>query len=488
MQKRTKNIGVNAILNVIKQGMSVLFPLITYPYALRVLGVVNTGKVNYGNSIISYFSLFAMLGVSTYAVREGSKRKNDPAELETFVDEVFTINTITTILSYIFLALSILLIPKFRDYSKLLFVQSLSIAFTTLGIDWINTIFEDFLLVTIRSIVTHVVSLILLFMFVREPDDIYIYAFLNVVTNGIICFSNWFYCRRYVKIRLTKVPNFKIHLIPLMILFTNLVAVSIYVNVDTTMLGWMKGDYYVGIYTVAVKIYNIVKSMLAAIYMVTVPRLAFYRGNGDDSRYKELNTDLWCYLLLLLIPCGVGLIVLSEEIIQFMGGNEYMEAVPCLEILGVAVIFAIFGGLVTACMNITLGREKDNMIATVISAALNFGLNLIIIPILAQNGAALTTLISEAFVALFCFVRIPQKSKYMDINTIVSTLLHASIGAIFVALTSYFAKQFVWNYMLRMVVIMISSVLIYTIFLYLVKDNYFLSTMKLVKRKLSAKK
>ncbi len=487
MQKKQKNIGVNAALNVIKQGLSVLFPLITYPYALRVLGIINTGKVNYGSSIISYFSLIAMLGVAPYAVREGAKRKNDPVEFEIFVKEVFTINVLSTVISYILLFAAIFAIPNLHEYSVLLLVQSLSIALTTLGVDWINTIHEDFLLITIRSIVTHVVSLVLLFAFVHEPQDLYIYALLTVITNGIVCVSNWGYCRRYVRVKLTKNPNIREHIRPLLILFANTVAITIYVSIDTTMLGWIKGDYNVGIYSAAVKVYNIVKNMLAAVYAVAVPRLAFYRGNQDSVRYKNLCTDLWGSISLLLIPAGVGLISISEEIILFMGGEEYLDAVPCLIILSVALIFAIYGGLATVCMNITLGREKENLNATIISAALNFALNLIFIPAMAQNGAAITTLISEAFVFLFCFLRIPSKGDYMDFKKVIMTIIHSLMGAVIVALISFVAKNVITNYLFRIVVIVILSMILYSVFLLVIKDSYFCGFIAKIQRKIKLK-
>lgn len=484
MQKKAKNIGVNAVLNVIKQGLGVLFPLITYPYALRVLGVINTGKVNYSSSIISYFSLIAMLGVTSYAVREGAKRKNNPVEFGQFVREVFTINVISTAASYLLLFFAILAVPNFREYSKLLLIQSLSIALTTLGVDWINTIFEDFLLITVRSIITHIVSLVLLFVFVRGPQDLYKYAFLTVVTNGIICISNWVYCRRYVKLTITKKPNVSTHIKPLLILFANAIAVSIYVSIDTTMLGWIKGDYNVGIYSAAVKVYNIVKNMLAAIYVVAVPRLAFYRGNDNKTQYKQLCTDLWSYLSLLLIPAGMGLISISDEVILFMGGREYIEAVPCLRILSIALVFAIYGGLVTACMNITLGREKENLKATVISAGLNMGLNFVFIPAIAQNGAAVTTLISEAFVLLFCFLRIPSKSEYIDFKRVGATIFHSLIGAGIVFLVSNLAKNTMDNYLFRIVAIVFSSVIFYSVFLFIIKDSYFCGLINQLKKKL----
>jgi len=166
---KKKNLGFNTILNVIKSGLSVLFPLITYPYVLRVLGEEGVGKVSYVASIISYFSLIAMLGIATYGIREGAKRKNQRAEFTKFVNEIFTINIYSTILAYVLLLGTVLLLPELHSYSKLLALQSLSIVLTTMSVDWVNTIFEDFFLITIRSIFTNMLTLVLLFLFVRTP-------------------------------------------------------------------------------------------------------------------------------------------------------------------------------------------------------------------------------------------------------------------------------------------------------------------------------
>ena len=97
----------------------------------------------------------------------------------------------------------------------------------------------------------------MLFVLVKQPSDYYMYALLAITTNGITRISNWFYCRKYAKVQITLKPNISKHAKPILILFANAVAVSIYVNFDTTMLGWMQGDYYVGLYAVAVRVYTI---------------------------------------------------------------------------------------------------------------------------------------------------------------------------------------------------------------------------------------
>lgn len=487
IMNRGKNIGINAILNVTKQALSVLFPLITYPYAFRILKAEGIGKVSYTQSIISYFSLIAMMGVATYAVREGAKKKDDRKAFNKFVNEVFTINIVFTLISYAFLFVTIIFIPQLHDYNFLLLLQSLSIILTTLSVDWINTVYEDFWLITLRSIISHIISLCLLFAFVHNSNDYYIYALLTVVSNGLTCITNWFYCRRYANIRLTHRPNVKLHLKPLIILFANAVAISVYVNFDTTMLGWIKGDYYVGLYAISVKIYTIIKNIMVAIYAVALPRLAYYIGNNKSAEYKKIYSDLWGYLSLLLIPTSIGVICIASEIMQFMGGEEFINSTLSLQILAIALIFAIFGGLITACLNVTLDREKDNLIATVISAFMNCGLNLFFIPLFAHYGAAFTTLISEAFVFFFCFIRIPNKHYYMDMQVIKKALVHAIVGSVGIIVYSLIVQYFIQKSLWRMVTIVVGSIFLYVLILLLFKDDYIKSNVNKVLDKINCK-
>lgn len=482
---KQKSIGMNAVLNVIRQCLSILFPLITYPYALRMLGAESIGKVNYGQSIINYCSLIAMLGVSSYVVREGAKEKNNREEFEEFASQVFSINIIFTVFAYILLMLAIVFIPKLHNYWLLLALQSISILLNTLGIDWINTIFEDYLMITVRSIVTHIFTLVLLFVFVHSPEDYYIYALLNVASNGVVCISNWFYCGKYANIKLTRHLEFKTHIKPLVVLFANSVAITIYTNFDITMLGWMKGDYYVGLYSVAVRIYTIIKNILAAIFVVAIPRLSYYVGKAMFKEYRKLYSDLWGYMSLLLIPTGIGLICIAPEIMFFIGGEEFIESTLSLQILAGALICAIFGGLITNCLNIVFGREKDNLKATVLSACMNFALNLIFIPLFSHYGSAFTTLISELVVFVFCFIRVPNKVKYIDFRKVRSSLSHSLCGSAVMFIYAIIIRNITEDYVLRIILIVPGSIVLYTVVLFILKDPYLIENMKKFSVKIS---
>lgn len=480
---KEKKLGINATLNLIKTSLSIIFPLITYPYALRVVGVENIGSVSYVTSVVNYFSLFAMLGVSSYAIREGAKVRDNKNEFTTFSCEVFTINLLSTTIAYIALILTVIFVPQFRHYWELFAILGLSVIFSTIGIDWINTVYEDYLFITIRGIVIHVVSLALLFLIVKKPEDYLLYAALQIFSVGFVAVSNWFHCKKYAKLKIVSKPNIKKHLPRLLVLFANSLAISVYVNFDTTMLGWIIGDYDVGIYSVAVRIYTTAKSVMMAIYVVTIPRLATFFGNNDMSGFQTLYTKLWSYMTLLLVPAGVGLACVSKEIIWVFGGTDYLDGTIALQILSLSLIFSIYGGLVTTCLNITIGREKENLIATILSAILNCGLNFIFIPLFTYNGAALTTLFAEIFVLVFCIVRIPNRGQYIEKEMIRRNGVQTLIATVPIIILSVAIHAWISDMIYSLFIIVFSSILIYGLVLIILKNELIISVLTRIKRK-----
>ena len=147
-----KSVKINIILNALKTMASIIFPLITFPYVSRILQAENIGKVQFAASIISYFSLLASLGISMYAIREGSAIRDDKEKLEKFCSQIFSFNVLSTIVAYIGIIILLIFMKREAEYKYLIIIQSMTIVFTTLGVDWINSIFEDFKYITIRSI------------------------------------------------------------------------------------------------------------------------------------------------------------------------------------------------------------------------------------------------------------------------------------------------------------------------------------------------
>ncbi|MDU2132230.1 MAG: flippase [Finegoldia magna] len=475
---KQKSLKLNAMLNLIKVGLSVVYPLITFPYATRILQVANMGKVSYGDSIIKIFMLIASLGITNYAVREGSKYRENRTKLNQFSREVFSINLLSTLISYICLAVFCVVSVKMHDYATLVFIQSLSIIFATLGVEWVNAIHEDYLYITIRSIIIQTIGVILLFFVVKTKDDYLKYAGLTVFVNGLVCVSNMLHVRRYVSLKPTLKLNLKRHLKPIMLFFSNSIAVLVYVSADMTMLGWISGDFYTGLYAVSVKVYSVVKQMLGAIYMVTIPRLSKAATLDDKTEFRHLLTEISSFLLLLMIPMCMGLGVLSKNIVYILSGEKFIAATLSLQILAVSVFFAITGGVITTCMNVPLGKEALNLKATTISAFVNVGLNLVFIPLWQQNGAAMTTALSELVVVLVCLFEFKEAKFYFEMDKLFYTAKFAVAGALWILLTKIVITKFITNYTLNLLAVFFISVIGYTLILFFGKNEVFIETLK----------
>ena len=485
-KKKMRSVKVNAALNSIRTLMNILFPLITFPYVTRILGTVNLGKINYAQSIVSYFSLIAALGISTYATREGARLRDYQSACNQFINEVFTMNVITTAVSYGILFLLLVFADGLVPYRSLILILSLTVAFTTIGVDWINNLFEDYYYITVRSIALQIVNIVLLFILIHRRDDYLLYAFLIVFTQVCTGILNVFYCRRYCKLRLTKLKKIKQHILPMAVFFANNLAVTVYCSADSTMLGLIKGDHYVGIYAVATKVYTMIRSLLASVFAVCIPRLSNMAAKDEKKEFDSLLSTIIKGFMLVLIPAVAGLIVLARPIVLILSGQDFVEAVPTLQILSVALLFAIFGGIVTNCINIPLKMEKINLIATCVAAILNIVLNIFAIPIANQNGAAVTTVIAEFTVIVICVMKNRRFLKRLD-KGVFRCGVESIVGGIIVFMAGSAIAVAIKNHILMCLATFVSSICLYAGMLLAVKEPLAYGVFKNITRRIRRK-
>lgn len=477
---KKKSLAGNAVLNGIKSVMSIIFPLITFPYISRILKVENVGIYNFSMTYISYFALLASLGINTYAIREGVKYRTNRKKMCKFSTEILTINLISTVISYLLLFLSLILFKNLNQYSGIILILSLSIFFTTIGCEWIYSVYEDYLFVTIRSILFQIMSLLLLILFVKNQDDLYIYAFVTVFSSSFANIINFLNCRKYFKFVKIKLKNLKHHLSSIMILFANSIAVTIYGSSDITILGLMTTNYHVGIYSVSVKIYSIFKMLVSSILTVAIPRLSFFIANNDKKLYNKYFNMILNYILLLGPPIAIGIIFLSKPIIMCISGNEYLEAAISLNILGVTLIFCIIGWLFSSCVLIVQNREKVTLLSFIVSALLNIALNILLIPYGYENATAFTTLLAEAVSMCIC---IYYSLDLVEIHINKKSVIDMILGCIAIMLICVFITGWIENYILQILFAFIFSVIIYFFILCMCHNVYMFQIIKFIKLK-----
>lgn len=480
MNKKLKVLKLNMLLNTIKGIMGIIFPLLSFPYVSKILGVENLGRYNFAYSIVSYFLLLAGLGINTYAIREGARIRDNYNEFNEFVNEMFSINIISTGVSYILFIILLLLIPQLHGYSVLLVILSIQMIFRVIGIDWVYTIYEDYIYITTRSIIFQCLSLLLLFTIVKSPRDLNLYSCISVIASVGSNVLNYFHSRKYCHVHWTTRINWKKHLKPIMILFAMSVTVTIYVSSDTTILGFICGDAAVGIYSVSTKIYSIVKTILSSILVVSIPSLSSLLVKSDKKEFNYIAADIYSTLLSLLVPCIVGIISLRREIVCVIADISYIRASTSLALLSIALFFCMCAWFWGQAILVPLKLEKEVFRITLISAFVNILLNFILIPIFWENAAALTTIIAEGISFAWCaFVG----KKYVTIPEINKILIKIAIGCASFACVIPILREFISNTTLFIVGSIIFSCVIYIGVELVLKNSVLLNIRNIFQRK-----
>lgn len=474
-----KSLKKNSILNVIKTLSSIIFPLITLPYISRVLLPTNVGKVNFGSSFISYFSMIASLGITTYAIRECSAVSNDKEKLGKKSSEIFSINVCTTIVAYLFLAITLMIFRKLDVYRTLIIIQSTSILFMTLGTDWLNTAMEDFKYITIRTLVFQVLSLILMFIFVREQTDYLKYAAISVFSASGANVANIFYRKRFCKVKFTFDMQWKKHFKPILLLFVMILAQTIFSSADVTMLGIMRSDYEVGIYSTAHKIENIISQVVSSLAWVVMPRMSAYYAERDYDKINDLLRKTLELLMLIGIPAVAGTCMLSKEIVTIVGGNNFIEASLSLTILIFSFAFSLIGGSFLGNMVLLpSGNEKIYMNICCLTAVFNVALNYLLIPKGGACAAAFTTALSSLIIMIMLLIK---KDKNIRLDYLKQTMLSPCIGAIAICMYCKLIKIFVSGIFLKTGLCVLGSIILYGILMVVLKNELCTQTLDTLK-------
>ena len=474
-----KSLGKNAFLNGFRNVLNLLFPLLTFPYVSKVLNVEGIGQYNFAQATVSYFLLVAGLGISTYAIREGAKYREDKEAFNVFASEVLLCNAISTIIAYLLLALCMIFVGKLQTYATLIWVFSIQIVFTTIGVEWLYSIYEEYEYITIRSIVVKIISIILIFIFVRDSDDTINYAVITVFAYVGSNILNLIRSKIYFKIVKVHMSDCIKHLRPILVIFASNIAIMIYVYSDTTMLGFMQTDFEVGIYSVSVKIYNIVKNLLSSVLIVSIPRLSMYYGNGRIKEFKSTAQKVYDSITALVMPAVIGLMCVSKQVVLVISGDAYISAESSLRILCIALLFCIYAWFFSQCILMPAKKEKTILIATCISAVINIGLNFCLIPIWKENAAAFTTFVAEFIMFLICVI---YGLKIVKIRLFNRNMLGVMCGCVGIVCVCKIILSFEYGVIMQLLGVVLASGVVYGLILILFRNDIACTVLRKVCR------
>lgn len=402
MQKtKQKSVKVNMIMNALLSMSAFLFPLITFPYVSRILLPIGTGKVGFATSVVTYFAMFAQLGIPTYGVKECAKVRDDKEALSRVVHELVAINLIMSAIVYMVFAVALITVSKFRQERELLLIISATILLNAIGVEWLYKALEQYSYITIRSLIFKLIAVCGMFFLVREKSDYVQYGFLTIFASSASNVLNFINLRKYIYFKPVGKYNLCRHIKMILVFFSMSVATTIYTNLDNVMLGFMKTNEDVGYYTAAVKIKNILVSVVTSASTVLLPRASYYIEKEMFEEFKRILKKTMHFIILVAVPFAVYFIMYAKEGIFFLSGKAYGGAIIPMQIIMPTLILIGITNVIGIQMMVPIGREKQVLYSEIAGAVVDLGLNLILIPQFAAAGAAIGTLVAEMVVLIW---------------------------------------------------------------------------------------
>lgn len=391
----------NISLNFLIKAITYLFSFIELTYVTRILQPETFGKISFVSSFTGYFIMFANLGMPTYAMRSCAKVRDNKEELHKTFNELWSLCVILSAISFGVFFLSVLLVRNFQKDVILLAIFGISILLQSVNCEWLYKGLEKFLFLAVVTFICKVISLIGIILFVKSSQDVVIYAVLSVLIAHGSNILFFLLRKKYIDSKITFTVNFA-HLKPLLVFFMMSFAVSVYNNMDLTMLGFIKTEHDVGIYSIASKGKGVLSMTGGLVWSAILPyATALWKENAKEN-FKKLATRSLLFVSGIQAAVSVVCIIFAPMIIRLIGGVSYSGAVPSFRILLFSLLPIGMSNILGGQVLIPAGMEKKLLIAEIWGAAFNFCANLFVIPRYSIEGAALTTVISEIIVWLLC--------------------------------------------------------------------------------------
>lgn len=375
-------------------------PIIIFPYISRVLGPANIGKINFIDYASQFFILMASFGVPYYGVREIARVRTQKEQLSRVTSELLIIHLLTTALSILLFGL--LVIFRHDDFTEkqLILLACINIAGSAFGLEWMIHGLEDFSFLARRSFIIKILTLAAIFIFVRQSADYISYYFILIMSNILVLVIDAGYVFKQ-GIFLTRGKSFKKHIRPLAIFFLTSVTLSIYTFFDTVILGFIAGSLAVGFYTTSLKIIRIAHNLISDLGGVVLPRISYLRETGNHKEIGRIMNKSLQYVLTITIPLGVFLFLAAKEIIMVLGGAQFDSSVPVLQILAVLPLVIGLTNIFFIQILLPFEREKTMLAGVILGSMVSIIFNLILCPLYAEKGAAMSCVAAETVVALF---------------------------------------------------------------------------------------
>ncbi|MCC4411611.1 flippase [Limosilactobacillus reuteri] len=383
----------NYLYNAGYQILLMLAPVLTTPYVSRVLGAHNNGINTYTNGWVTFFYLLGQLGVMLYGNRQIAYERENKYKRSRIFWGITSLQIMTSFTALIAYLIAVFLFSSaFKEYFLL---QALWIVAYGIDISWYFMGMEDFKKTVTRNTIVKLVTIALIFILVRNSNDLPKYIFLLGFAQVAGSITLWPYLRKSIQwVKIREWHPFK-HFYPALLLFIPTITTQIYLVVNRIMLGRMAPQAAVSQFNFGDNIVKLVLAIVTATGTVMLPHIANKFASGDikgvrDSLYKSFD-----FVTAVSVPMMFGLMAIAYKFAPWFLGNEYGPTGGVIFWEAPAILMIAWSNVTGTQYLMPIHREHQYTISVTVGAVVNIIANLFLISLYGANGAAVATVISE---------------------------------------------------------------------------------------------
>ena len=382
----------NYLYNLSYQILTIILPIITVPYVTRIFTSEDLGNYGFYNSIVSYFSLFAMLGIGIYGTKQIAAARNVSS---TFWN-IYAIQLTAGILALFVYVITLVSIPKMSGMVPI--ILGIVLLTKMIDISWLFTGKEDFKKITLRNTMVKVAGVISIFTFIKSSEDLYLYIFLIVIFDFLGQFVMWIPAKKFIKRPSFDTKIIKKNLHPIVLLFLPQVAISLYVVLDRTLLGLLGSYSDVGIYEQGQKLTSILLTVVSSLGAVMLPRVANLLSERKEKEAQNMVRFSFILYNLIIFPMIFGLIAINEVFVKLFLGQNFQDVKYVLYIIVFNIMFIGWTNILGYQVLVVRNKNKEFMLSTTIPAIVSVAVNVTVIPFFGYIGASITSVVVEFLV------------------------------------------------------------------------------------------
>jgi O-antigen/teichoic acid export membrane protein len=464
------NIKRNLFYNFLLSCSQVLLPLVSIPYISSVLDPAGVGKVGFIDSFTYYFVTLAEFGIMVYGIREVAKEKGNPARLNEIVSELITLHIISSLCTLLLYAAGVIVLwNKIGDVRLLLFSLSFFIV-NFFACDWYFMGMERFGFITLRSVIIRMLGLASIFILIQQPSDYHIYYAIIVASAIAGTIWNNFILFREIRFSWKRV-NWKKHLPYVWVTYLITLFYSVPLMLDSVLLGIISSSASaVGLYVFSVKLVRTGTTLLTDSFLVFFPRVVSLSKENEQTQLQQKLLLNIRFIILFSIPMGTGLYLVADEFTHVFLGNKFL---PAAENLRWLAVFPFLKGVSLFLSNPVLiahHREKVFLRNLVAGTLLFIAAALLLGSYYADTGICMALVGAELFMVVINYVSVRRLFPALTVFD-VKALVHALVGSsVFIPVVLLVKNNIVsdWG---RLLVIIPVCIVLYSLFLFLVKNN-----------------